>query len=143
MSQQESTVVFSDEEAPEKIEVKLSWDDVKSTTIPFGIHQGKTYQEMITSRKLRSYLRYLMKWDQLRPYTRGKIECALQEYDRLKGLRPVPELPPLRRLPETLSRTTSTPATKTPTVVSDDDTDEFTETKPAKKRKRKRTVKFV
>ena len=89
-------IIFSDEEV-DTFKTEATWDTIKGKTLPFGSNQGKTYEEMLTTGKLRSYLRYLLRWDQLRPYTRSNIECALAEYHKLKDARTVPTLPTMEK----------------------------------------------
>ena len=74
-------IVFSDDEQ----------DDTPNDTptleyiLPFGKHQGTTTHKLICSKQGRSYIRYLLKWDALRPYARMQLEFAMAHYDTLKG----------------------------------------------------------
>jgi hypothetical protein len=135
-------IVFSDEEDAGQVGADLLWSDVKDDVIPFGAHQGTTYKDLLATTKKRSYLRWLLKWDELRPYTKAKIECALAEYKRLKEARSI-ELPPrppkLERQTETLSRRTTEPVKD-----SDDDTDEIaTDSQKGKKKRKRRKLVLV
>lgn len=56
-------------------------------TLRFGKHKGSTLRQMICSKAGRDYLRYLLKWDQLRPATKEGIEHALDFYDEQKASR--------------------------------------------------------
>ena len=63
---------------------EVTWDDSKNFTLPFGKYKGKSMERMILSGRRRHYLRYLQKWDELMPRTRGHVECALAQYDMEK-----------------------------------------------------------
>jgi hypothetical protein len=68
-------------------EEELSWEGdrgVKRFKIKFGRYRGKRLAQMITTKKRRNYLKYLLGWDKLRQETKGPILVALAHYDILK-----------------------------------------------------------
>ena len=50
----------------------------------FGKYKGETLGEMISKGKKRSYLRYILGWEHLRPNTEQNIKRALLEYKKMK-----------------------------------------------------------
>ena len=79
-------MVFSDDEeplTPDTSNLPKHWDDVKDKTLRFGMYADKTMREMICRKRTRDYLRYILKWDELKPYSRAMIEVALQFYGEL------------------------------------------------------------
>ncbi len=56
------------------------WEDAKNFKLAFGKYKGRNLDDMIKTGRRRNYLRYLTKWDELRPSTKQNIDCALQEY---------------------------------------------------------------
>ena len=55
-------------------------------TIPFGKrHRGKALGDLLRSKAGRSYLRYLLAWDDLYDDMRANIECVLAEYEKQKA----------------------------------------------------------
>jgi hypothetical protein len=65
-------------------EVVLTWSSAKAFPVPFGRYKGKMLKNMLKSKKRRDYLRYLLKWDDLRDNTKDNITCALQHYTDTK-----------------------------------------------------------
>jgi hypothetical protein len=66
-------------------EEELSWEGgVQRFKIKFGRYKGKRLAQMITTKKRRNYLKYLLGWDKLRQETKGPILVALAHYDILK-----------------------------------------------------------
>jgi hypothetical protein len=65
-------------------EVILTWSVAKVFQVPFGRYKGKLLKNMLKSKKRRDYLRYLLKWDDLRDNTKDNITCALQHYTDTK-----------------------------------------------------------
>ena len=65
-------------------EVVLTWASAKAFPVPFGRYKGKLLKNMLKSKKRRDYLRYLLKWDDLRDNTKDNITCALQHYTDTK-----------------------------------------------------------
>jgi hypothetical protein len=68
-------VDFSDDE-------EVQWQDFK---LSFGKHRGKTLAQMIQTTQSRDYLRYLLRWDDLRAETRRPIQAALDHYTQLRS----------------------------------------------------------
>lgn len=89
MTDYDSKIVMSDDEsAPNDafnpdLDMR-KWNDAKDYKLKLGKFKGKTLGEMLTTRRTRSYLDYLLKWDDLRPFTRTGIETALAHYAALK-----------------------------------------------------------
>lgn len=67
---------FSDDE-----QEQLSW---KEARLGFGKYRGARFTTMLATRGKRSYLRYLLNWDELRPTSRNHITAALQHYETRK-----------------------------------------------------------
>jgi hypothetical protein len=64
--------------APESTE---DWADFE---LRFGKYKGMTLGELITKPTYRGYLRYILRWDKLRLYSRAYIERALEEYEKVR-----------------------------------------------------------
>ena len=78
---------FSDDEE-EKETGPVGWAEASTYIIPFGTtFKGQTLGDIAKSRRGRNYLKYLLKWDQLRPHTRMMINYVLAEYDSAKAAR--------------------------------------------------------
>lgn len=73
---------FSDDDE----EPTVQWRDA---TLGFGKYKGWTIESMLNKSKQRGYLRYLLKWDNLRQDTRTQITDALKYYESVKSARPV------------------------------------------------------
>lgn len=78
----QSEVVFSDEE-----EYEVKWPDAQNYTMRFGRYKGDALADIIKSSRGRSYLRYLLDWDELGGYTKANIQCAMGYYGDLKASR--------------------------------------------------------
>lgn len=59
-----------------------TWEDVKDFKLVFGKFKGKTLQDMLITSRGRNYLKYLLRWDELRPYTKEHITLALSLYKK-------------------------------------------------------------
>lgn len=70
---------LSDDE--EKAPLPEQWQDFE---LRFGKYSGQTLASISKSGAGRSYLRYLLKWPELRPMTRDFVERALASYDAFK-----------------------------------------------------------
>lgn len=84
----EPVVVFSDDEPDlddpnSNFSYIISWREAKDYKLPFGKHKGTVLRDMISSRQRRNYLRYLTKWELIRPSTKSYIEAALKHYEHL------------------------------------------------------------
>ena len=56
----------------------------KTYEMRFGKYKGDLLGTMIASPKKRSYLRYLLKWPDLRAHTKNNILAAFEHYDDMK-----------------------------------------------------------
>lgn len=65
-------------------EVKVDADAYKTQELAFGKYKGKTFEDMIKTKRTRGYLKYLLQWDELKPETRAHIDNALLAYDQGK-----------------------------------------------------------
>ena len=82
----DDTMCYSDEEPAR------SWENVSQTPVKpwqdydmrFGKYRGQTLGEMILTGAGRSYMRYLLTWDDLRQHTRNAVEDALGAYTEAK-----------------------------------------------------------
>jgi hypothetical protein len=62
-------------------EVVVTFESACSTKIRFGTkHKGKTLGALVRSKSGRSYLRYLLDWDELFPDLRESIEFLMDAY---------------------------------------------------------------
>lgn len=77
-----SSLQLSDDE-----EKEVTWTEAQQFKLRFGKYKGTSLERMVTVPKRRAYLRYLMKWDELRPYTKNNIAAALKYYDDEKRKR--------------------------------------------------------
>jgi hypothetical protein len=65
---------------------EVTFDSACAATIPFGKkHKGETIGALVRTRSGRSYLRYLLAWDNLYDDLRANIECVLAEYTATIG----------------------------------------------------------
>ena len=126
---QSNDIIFSDDENEE---FEVTWEQVQTYRIPFGQHRDKTFGDMIKRGKTRSYLRWLMTWDELRDNTRTHIECALEHYNMLKDAASPPhKLPTLKRC-----KTKRGIEALTPSDGEDTDTSH-------RRKKKTRTIKII
>lgn len=65
-------------------EETVEWMDAKGFKLPFGRYKERPLLDMIKTKQRRSYLRYLLEWTELKPYTRARIQCAVDYFDELK-----------------------------------------------------------
>lgn len=77
---------FSDDEE-EQTKGPVGWAEASTYILPFGSFKGQTLGEIAKSRRGRNYLKYLIRWDQLRARTRMMINYVLAEYDNAKAAR--------------------------------------------------------
>jgi hypothetical protein len=77
-------IEYSDQEA------EVDMDAYKTEQLAFGKYKGCTFEHMIKTRRTREYLKYLLKWDELKSVTREHIRNALDAYDNAKKLQMVP-----------------------------------------------------
>ena len=63
----------------------IQYEDAKRFKLAFGKCQGKRLAFLIKTQQGRNYLRYLLKWDQLRDNTRRNIESVLQHHESRKS----------------------------------------------------------
>jgi hypothetical protein len=62
-------------------EAGITFDGACTATIPFGKkHRGETIGTLVRTRSGRSYLRYLLAWDNLYDDLRANIECVMAAY---------------------------------------------------------------
>ena len=64
-------IVYSDDDADEEGNPKTDLDKAFAHKLLFGKHKNKNLGEMLASRDRRSYLRYLLDWDDLREERAG------------------------------------------------------------------------
>ena len=62
-----------------------TWEQAKNFKLRFGRYKGKRLGQLITTKKRRNYLTYLLKWDSLREDGRGNIKCAMEHYQEMKA----------------------------------------------------------
>jgi hypothetical protein len=74
-----SDIEYSEEEA------EVDVDSYKTEELPFGKYRGCTFEYMIRTPRTREYLKYLLKWDELKPVTRANIKYALAAYNKSKN----------------------------------------------------------
>ena len=73
-------MVTSDDEGEEYV-APTDWTVF---TLRFGKHANASLSDLLQTPKKRSYLRYLLTWDLLRPTSRNMIEQALAAYEDFK-----------------------------------------------------------
>ena len=78
---------FSDEEN-QYDQYNHDVNDWRNFQLRFGKHKGRSLQFMIHNPRDRSYLRYVLKWDDIRPNTAENIRAALSHYEEEKKKRP-------------------------------------------------------
>jgi hypothetical protein len=71
-------IEYSDDEA------QVDPEAYKTEELAFGKYKGWTFENMINKPLHRGYLKYLLKWDELKPVTRIHIQQALAAYDKGK-----------------------------------------------------------
>jgi hypothetical protein len=70
----------SDDEV-DPVPAEITFDSACAATIPFGKkHKGTTIGVLVRTRSGRSYLRYLLAWDNLYDDLRANIECVMSAY---------------------------------------------------------------
>jgi hypothetical protein len=75
--------VLSESDTDSEVEAKdLTWEDVRIETLRFGKYKGKSMYSMIKTTQRRDYLKYLLRWQDLREITRNNITFALEVYDQ-------------------------------------------------------------
>jgi len=74
-------IVYSDDDADEEGNPKTELEKAFAHKLLFGKHKNKSLGEMLASRDRRSYLRYLLDWDDLREQTRSAIDMVLGYYN--------------------------------------------------------------
>lgn len=78
-------IVFSDDEndcgRSDKSSDSGSWENF---SLRFGKYKGCTLSTMIEKGRTRQYLRYILKWPDIRPNTADNINQALAHYARMK-----------------------------------------------------------
>ncbi len=62
-----------------------TWEQAKNFKIRFGRYKGKRLGQLITTKKRRNYLKYLLGWDKLREDGRANIKCVMEHYQELKA----------------------------------------------------------
>lgn len=91
-------IVYSDDESDSRGERAMEddRDNWENFTIRFGKYKGTTLSTMITQGRTRQYLRYILKWPDIRPNTAANINKALAHYEQAKAARndPPPMTPP-------------------------------------------------
>lgn len=65
-------------------EVQVDVDGYKTAELAFGKYRGRTFGNMMKTPRTRGYLKYLLKWDELKPVTRAHIQYALAAYENSK-----------------------------------------------------------
>lgn len=79
-----------------------SWQNF---TLRFGKYKGSTLDTMIQKGRTRQYLRYILKWPDIRPNTADNINQALAHYARMKEARAnADDLPDAPSSPPKLTR---------------------------------------
>lgn len=63
----------------------LTWETARAYRIPFGKYKHLPLEKMLLSGKRRSYLRWLVKSDELRPETKTNIQLALVHSESVKA----------------------------------------------------------
>jgi hypothetical protein len=79
-------VEASDSEEEGQAPEEVTFETASLATIPFGKKwKGRTLGDLVRSRAGRSYLRYLMEWNDLYEDMRARIDCVLAAYDKAKA----------------------------------------------------------
>ena len=65
-------------------QLEVTWSDASGFKLAFGKYKGRTLEDMIKTGRRRSYLRYLLNWDELRTTTKKHVQCAMLEYKKNK-----------------------------------------------------------
>ena len=81
MAYEQEDISFTDEEDNGFHHAPTEWRTYK---LAFGKNKGVPLSEMIKTARGRSYLRYILKWDDVRPNTSANINSALAYYRELK-----------------------------------------------------------
>lgn len=92
-------IVYSDDDcdsmrttAEESSSEGANWENF---VLRFGKYKGTTLGKMIQQGRTRQYLRYILKWPDIRPHTAQNINQALAHYEELKQARgDLPLVPP-------------------------------------------------
>lgn len=84
-------IEYSDDES------QVEPDAYKTEELAFGKYKGSTFEHMIQKPLTRGYLKYLLKWDDLKPITRIHIQQALAAYDKSKKKQIPPPAPRKKR----------------------------------------------
>ena len=71
-------IEYSDDES------QVDRNAYKTETLAFGKYKGSTFAHMIKTPLTRGYLKYLLRWDELKPTTRAHIQNALASYTSKK-----------------------------------------------------------
>lgn len=87
------TIVYSDDEN-EPMRTEEAGGSWENFVIRFGKYKGTTLSTMITQGRTRQYLRYILKWPDIRPNTAANINQALAHYEQLKSTRDLPPIEP-------------------------------------------------
>lgn len=85
-------IVFSDEEDSSMRTADsqpLEGGSWQNFTLRFGKYKGTTLDTMIQKGRTRQYLRYILKWPDIRPNTADNINQALAHYNMMKDARAV------------------------------------------------------
>ena len=78
MASQDIYTVASDPEwSDDEKDADYDW---RTVTIPFGKYEGRTMGTMILRSRTRSYMRYMVKWDELDHYLKVAANAGLTEY---------------------------------------------------------------
>ena len=84
-----STAISSEDSGSEQefsgSENEPTWEQAKNFKLRFGRYKGKRLCQLITTKKRRNYLTYLLKWDSLREDGRGNIKCVMEHYQEMKA----------------------------------------------------------
>lgn len=75
--------VFSEDES----DVEQAREEWATYELGFGKYKGTNLETMLLRGKTRHYLRYLLKWDDIRPETESAIKEALRTYAGIKKAR--------------------------------------------------------
>jgi hypothetical protein len=91
------SINFSDDEGDSRgrgsfMEVADDGSNWDNFVLRFGKYKGSRLGQMITDGRTRGYLRYILKWPDVRPNTALNINKALAHYEKMKEDRGV--LPP-------------------------------------------------
>lgn len=94
------SIAFSDDEGDSRekggaMEMEDDGRNWENFVLRFGKYKGTTLSNMITQGRTRGYLRYILKWPDIRPNTALNINRALSHYDKMKEDRGVLPPPPV------------------------------------------------